>query len=315
MRYRKIDPRIWNDEKFRTLTDDGRLSFLFILTHPHMTARGAMRATIAGLAAEIGWVEERFRVAISHAIKLEMLQVNETACYFGATNFLKYNEPEGPNSVIKAWPASLELIPECSERRALIRRITAYLNGTSDKFRNVIGSGFIDAMSRASRIQEQEHDKEQELNQEQEQRQQHDDAAGVEPGSTDSHFAPSVVRTPAKLMIISRFENFWLAYPKRVSKHEAARAWERLGVDEDTELFDKIMSGLAEHKRSAAWLKDGGQYIPHPSTWLNGRRWTDEMPSAATTVSGPVAGALAAMQEILERDQARLPRDSAGEAE
>lgn len=32
--YRKIDPRIWNDERFRVLTDSGKLAFLFVLTHP-----------------------------------------------------------------------------------------------------------------------------------------------------------------------------------------------------------------------------------------------------------------------------------------
>ena len=26
--------------------------------------------------------------------------------------------------------------------------------------------------------------------------------------------------------------------------------------------------------------KDGGQYIPMPSTWLNGKRWEDEAPKA-----------------------------------
>ena len=64
-RYRKIDPRIWNDEAFRALSDRGKLVFLFILTHPHMTSLGAMRASTLGLAAELvavvgrtdpGWV-------------------------------------------------------------------------------------------------------------------------------------------------------------------------------------------------------------------------------------------------------------------
>ena len=31
-RYRKIDPRIWNDEKFRQFSDRAKLAFLFVLT-------------------------------------------------------------------------------------------------------------------------------------------------------------------------------------------------------------------------------------------------------------------------------------------
>ncbi len=52
-RYRKIDPRIHNDAKFKALSERGKLFFFTILTHPHMTALGAMRATEAGLCEEM----------------------------------------------------------------------------------------------------------------------------------------------------------------------------------------------------------------------------------------------------------------------
>ena len=72
-RYRKIDPRIWNDEKFRSLSDRGKLAFFFVLTHPHMTPIGAMRASIPGMAAEIGWPEKAFREAFREALSKGML--------------------------------------------------------------------------------------------------------------------------------------------------------------------------------------------------------------------------------------------------
>jgi hypothetical protein len=64
-RYRKIAPRIWNDEKFGELSDDAKLIFFLLLTHPHMTALGAMRATLAGLAAELRWAVKRFQRALT----------------------------------------------------------------------------------------------------------------------------------------------------------------------------------------------------------------------------------------------------------
>ncbi len=71
-RYRKVSTQIWNDEKFRGMSDDGQMVFLFLLTHPHMTSLGAMRATIPGLAAEKGWTTERlsegFREGCSRGI-------------------------------------------------------------------------------------------------------------------------------------------------------------------------------------------------------------------------------------------------------
>jgi hypothetical protein len=52
-RYRKIDPRIYNDAKFKALSERGKLLFFTIPTHPHMTALGAMRAAEAGLCQEM----------------------------------------------------------------------------------------------------------------------------------------------------------------------------------------------------------------------------------------------------------------------
>ena len=102
MRYRKVYVKIWNDEKFMNFTDDGKLAFLFIMTHPNMTALGAMRATIPGLAAELGWSEEKFRTAINTASEQYMVICDEKYSLLWMKNFLTYNEPESINSV-KAW--------------------------------------------------------------------------------------------------------------------------------------------------------------------------------------------------------------------
>ena len=73
---------------------------------------------------------------------------------------------------------------------------------------------------------------------------------------------------------LSGFENFWNEYPKKVSKQEAIKAFNKL--EPDTTLLDTILEALRTQKRSSDWTRDNGQYIPHPATWLNQRRWEDE---------------------------------------
>lgn len=71
------------------------------------------------------------------------------------------------------------------------------------------------------------------------------------------------------------FERFWAAYPKKTAKQQAFKAFQ--GLKPDEALLTTILSSLERHKRSVQWTKDGGQYIPYPATWLNGRRWEDEL--------------------------------------
>ena len=70
------------------------------------------------------------------------------------------------------------------------------------------------------------------------------------------------------------FEQFWAAYPKKVGKDDARKAFAKRKPDH--ELLDQMLAAIAVQRASLAWTKDGGQFIPNPSTWLNQGRWQDE---------------------------------------
>ena len=70
------------------------------------------------------------------------------------------------------------------------------------------------------------------------------------------------------------FSDFYAMYPRKAKKIDAEKAWDQISIDE--ELFEKIIAALEIHKRSFDWIKEGGRFIPYPSSWLNGRRWEDD---------------------------------------
>jgi hypothetical protein len=70
------------------------------------------------------------------------------------------------------------------------------------------------------------------------------------------------------------FDAFWAIYPNRKAKQDAVKAWLKLQPDEALQTL--ILTAVSVQSQSAAWRKDGGQFVPHASTWLNGHRWLDE---------------------------------------
>lgn len=72
-----------------------------------------------------------------------------------------------------------------------------------------------------------------------------------------------------------QFDKFWQAYPKKVSKKEAQKSWNK--INPSLELFEKILKALEMVKQTEQWKKDNGKYVPYPATWLNQERWTDEI--------------------------------------
>lgn len=74
------------------------------------------------------------------------------------------------------------------------------------------------------------------------------------------------------------FEVFWAQYPNRKAKQDALKAWLKLNPDE--QLVASILKAVAEQSQGEDWRKEGGRFVPHAATWLNGKRWLDEPPSA-----------------------------------
>ena len=87
----------------------------------------------------------------------------------------------------------------------------------------------------------------------------------------------------ARAELADGFAAFWQAYPKKQSKPDAERAYLKLAPPPD--LLRAILDAVARQKTWHGWLKDGGQFIPNPATWLNGKRWGDEPP--AVPAGGP----------------------------
>ncbi len=68
------------------------------------------------------------------------------------------------------------------------------------------------------------------------------------------------------------FDIFWSAYPRKVSKLAALKAWRKVALN--PQVKDEIMRGLGEQRH--VMVTGGIKYTPHAATWLNGRRWEDE---------------------------------------
>ena len=71
------------------------------------------------------------------------------------------------------------------------------------------------------------------------------------------------------------FTAFWAAYPRKVDKDRARRAWRKLKAD--PRLTGEILAGLRAWVASEQWQDE--RYIPHPATWLNNRRWEVRPPT------------------------------------
>lgn len=108
-------------------------------------------------------------------------------------------------------------------------------------------------------------------------------------------------KTPSESTPPDGFDQFWSAYPRHVGKAEAKKQFDKLKPD--VELLGKMLDAIERQKASSQWQRDDGQYIPYPATWLNKKRWEDEVEQTTAPVRKQTGGTAPA-QKYEQRDYA-----------
>ena len=109
---------------------------------------------------------------------------------------------------------------------------------------------------------------------------------------------------PEKAASLDRaFDKFWAVYPRHTAKQDAKKAFVKVSPDDS--LLNTMLTAIQRQKQTDQWSDP--RYIPHPATWLNGRRWEDE-PQRATMKPGKVVSAAQYQQRDYDEEdlEARL---------
>jgi hypothetical protein len=76
---------------------------------------------------------------------------------------------------------------------------------------------------------------------------------------------------PTAAVTDAAFGEFWKAYPRKISKGAARKAWDKAIKKTDAATITVGATRFAAERKG-----QDPQYTPHPATWLNGERWADE---------------------------------------
>ena len=109
----------------------------------------------------------------------------------------------------------------------------------------------------------------------------HDNTSDVISGTDKPIIGTEIPQSKVKYSIVKNtpispllFKKFWDSYPRKVAKLDAIKAFNKLNPDE--KLTDTIIQKIISFKETD-WKDQDLKYIPHPSAWINGRRWEDEL--------------------------------------
>ena len=84
------------------------------------------------------------------------------------------------------------------------------------------------------------------------------------------------------------FGRFWQAYPRKIGKGTARKAWEKLRPGDA--LTETILAAVERDKGTEQWRRERGRFVPYPATWLNQSRWEDDPDDLENPENRPETG-------------------------
>lgn len=155
--YGKVYGTFWSSQTTHTLSDDGKLLALYLMTCSHATIAGVFRLPDGYVAEDIGWDQSRVQKGFAELLAKGFANRCETTKWVWVVKHLDWNKPENPNQRKSAAKIAQSVPAECGWKLDFMRACAESLGLEVPKSGNrseTVGEPFL------NQEQEQEQDKE-----------------------------------------------------------------------------------------------------------------------------------------------------------
>lgn len=259
--FTKVERGYWQDEFILELTPEQKFFYLYLMSNSKVNTLGAYVFPLTMSTVELGYNKETVLKLLDHFAQVGKIIWDETTKEVFLLNWPKRNWNKR-TATLRALKKDVDALKSPVLREKISAMLSAFCggedaiddteeqkgtNGNNEEQKGTNGNN-VDILdgrkeNREKRIENREKEKEKE--------------------NVGTGFDAAAA-----------FEIFYKAYPNKKNVKTARTRWEKMKVT--PELFREIMEGLERAKNSQEWGKDGGAYIPHPATWLNGEGWKNE---------------------------------------
>jgi len=289
-RIRTIKPEFWTDSKTGTLTDKATKLFIGLLSH--CDDYGVIKFDIAEFSAKI-FPFENFR---EHSRLLSQVLTDEilpkglaiifsyspddenVEQYLWIKNFEKHQKVDKPGKpMLPSWKCgdnpkryAEKHCSEYNELRADNLHDSENIRENSRDFENIrlVREGNRNSNNPPSPLSGGSDDLEE---------------TSDEKPKTETPVKKNKTELPPDQK--SFFDRFYQAYPKHVAKEDAVRAWKKISPPPTDDFVNTLIAKIDVFRKTDGWIKNNGEFIPNPATWLNGKRWEDETPAPTSNKS------------------------------
>lgn len=260
-KYRKFNPRFWDDEEVMKLDPYNKLIASYCFTNRETNRVGIYPFSAALASDKTGIPMPEFAKRFTEVVEIMDWKFDLSARVLYLPTWWKHNPPENI-SHFKGCLSDLSDVPNTPLLREFAKNKSYLSNEYKDLLTRVIHVYLASNSSRTHQKQEQK----------QKQKQKQEQKKELSPGEQ------------AQLDLwIEKFPEFWaVVHPKRrLEKRKTEQVWKALCPPQ--ERLQDLLSGIVV-AAAAYYSSNEPKYLLYPHRYLERRRWEDEANNARTDV-------------------------------
>ena len=125
--YGKVHSSFWSSETIRSLTEDGRMLAIYLLTSPHNTIAGTFRLPDGYACEDLQWTPERVAGGFDELLAKGFAVRCHLTKWVWVRKHLEWNPPENPNQKKAAIKILVNIPDECIWKRSIFEREGEFL--------------------------------------------------------------------------------------------------------------------------------------------------------------------------------------------
>ena len=272
-KYVRVMRSIWTDPDWLALPSRSKMIYLQLISQANISKAGVLPTVPKRWASMYPDLDvDDVLSAIGDLESAGFVLVDDDTEELLVRTYMRYDEMYAQPNGRKAISAALDEIVSGTLRETVVEELAELTGeGSGNPSRNPSGKGSGNPSGKGSLTPR---------------------TRNLEPGTRNHEPSTDVD-------VVDGFDDFWRTYPRKTGKAQAVKAWNKLKPDD----HQQAIGILPDHV--AYWHRVGTatQFIPHPATWLNGRRWEDELPSEKQTTARREAPGMGALRRLMEETQ------------
>lgn len=267
-KYVRVMRSIWSDREWLDRPAISKMVYLQLISQPNISKTGVLPTVLRRWASMYPDLEvDDIANAVADLTEHGFVVLDDDTQELLVRTYMRYDEMFTQPNGRKAIASAYDEIMSANLKRIVREELQALVEGVDDVFSETSSNPSANPSSKGS-------------------------------GTPRTKNQEPVTRNQELVVIDNLWVQFWEKYPRKTGKANAEKAWKKLDEASRKQALVEIENHVNYWKAS----QTQAQFIPHPATWLNARRWEDELPNPST-VNRKSAPGMTKIRELLEGQQ------------